>query len=58
MWSQQGDTEVISSTLASLLEVMKTYRRQALPAVDTQQLTGMVPIELITKSHSLLKAAK
>lgn len=58
MWSQQGDTEVISSTLASLLEVMKTYRRQALPAVDTQQLTGMVPIELITKSYSLLKAAK
>lgn len=41
---------------------MKTYRRQTLPValetVDTQQLTGMVPIALITKSHSLLKVAK
>lgn len=47
----------MSSTLASLLEVIKSYRRQALPValelIDTQQLTEMVPTELIIKSHTM-----
>lgn len=62
MWSQQGNIVVISSTLASLLKVMKSYRRQALPValepVDTQQLTEMVPTELIIKSHTMMEEAE
>lgn len=57
MWSQPGNIVVMSSTLASLLEVIKSYRRQALPValelIDTQQLTEMVPTELIIKSHTM-----
>lgn len=49
----------ISSTFVSLLEVMKPYRRQALPVTletaDTQQLTRMVPTELIIKSHIVME---
>lgn len=62
MWSQQGNTAVISSTLASLLKMMKSYRRQALPVapepVDTQQLTEVVPAEIIIKSHTMIEAAE
>lgn len=49
----------ISSTFVSLLEVMKPYRRQALPVAletaGTQQLTRMVPTELIIKSHIVME---
>lgn len=31
MWSQHGSVVVISSTLALLLKVRESYRRQALP---------------------------
>ena len=62
MWSQQGNIVVISSTLASLLKVMKSYRRQALSVApeptDTQQLTEMAPTELIIKSHTMMEEAE
>lgn len=57
MWSQPGNIVVMSSTLASLLKVIKSYRKKALPVapepIDTQQLTEMVPTELIIKSHTM-----
>lgn len=54
MWSQKGNTAVISSTLALLLKVMESYRRQELP-VTLESVEQDVPYRAFTKSNTIME---